>query len=150
MQTKNQFEVETKSSGSGDNHSESHSSTGQVLARTSQAKAKLPKLTLPKFRGEFTKWNTFWDSFPSAVHDNPEISKVDKFNYLNSVLEEPEARAVAGLTLGTLRFATARGYYGYIRSKSLPVTSPCELQYDFPALASFSAASNCLLCRTLH
>ena len=36
-----------------------------------------------------------------------------------------------------LRFATARGRYGYIRSKSLPVTSPCELQYGFPAVASF-------------
>ena len=52
--------------------------------------------------------------------------------------------------LGTLRFATARGYYGYIRSKSLPVTSPRELQYGFPAVASFSAVSNCLLCRTLE
>ena len=57
------LKLKQKSSGSGDHHSESHSSTGQVPARTSQAKAKLPKLTLPKFRGEFTKWNTFWDSF---------------------------------------------------------------------------------------
>ena len=48
------------------------------------------------------------------------------------------------------RVATARGYYGYIRSKSLPVTSPRELQYGFPAVASFSASSTCLLCRTLH
>ena len=69
------LKLKQKSSGSGDNHSESHSSTSQVPARTSQAKAKLPKLTLPKFRGEFTKWNTFWDSFQSAVHDNPEIDK---------------------------------------------------------------------------
>ena len=52
--------------------------------------------------------------------------------------------------LGTLRLATARGHYGYVRSKSLPVTSARELQYGFPAVASFSAASNCLLCRTLH
>ena len=89
------LKLKQKSSGSGDNHSESHSSTSQVPARTSQAKAKLPKLTLPKFRGEFTKWNTFWDSFQSAIHDNPEISKVDKFNYLNSVLEGPAARAIA-------------------------------------------------------
>ena len=57
------LKLKQKSSGSGDNHSESHSSTSQVPARTSQAKAKLPKLTLPKFRGEFTEWNTFWDSF---------------------------------------------------------------------------------------
>ena len=97
------LKLKQKSSGSGDNHSESHSSTGQVTARTSQAKAKLPKLTLPKFRGEFKKWNIFWDSFQSAVHDNPEISKVDKFNYLNSVLEGPAARAIAGLTNYELR-----------------------------------------------
>jgi len=51
---------------------------------------------LPKFPGE---WNTFWDSFQSAVHDNPEISQVDKLNYLNSVLEGLAARAIAGLTV---------------------------------------------------
>ena len=76
MQAKNRFEVKRKSSGSGENHSEGYSNTGQVPARTSQAKAKLPKLTLSKFRGEFTKWNTFWYSFQSAIHDNPEISQV--------------------------------------------------------------------------
>ena len=76
MQAKNLFEVKRKSSGSGENHSEGYSNTGQVPARTSQAKAKLPKLTLSKFRGEFTKWNTFWYSFQSAIHDNPEISQV--------------------------------------------------------------------------
>ena len=52
--------------------------------------------------------------------------------------------------IGTLRFATARGYYGYIRSKSFPVTSPREMQNGFPAVASFSATSNCLLFRILH
>ena len=36
------FKLKQKSSGSGDNHSESYSSAGQVPTRTSQAKAKLP------------------------------------------------------------------------------------------------------------
>ena len=31
-------------------------------------KPKLPKLTLPKFKGELTSWTTFWDSFKSTVH----------------------------------------------------------------------------------
>ena len=47
------LKLKEKSSGSGENHNESYSNTGKVPARTSQAKAKLPKLTLPKFRGEF-------------------------------------------------------------------------------------------------
>ena len=77
---KTDLKLKQKSIGSKENHSESYSNTGQVTARTSQAKTKLPKLTLAKFWGEFTKWNTFWESFQSAVHDDREISQVDKFN----------------------------------------------------------------------
>ena len=29
---------------------------------------KLPKLQLPKFSGKVTEWNSFWDSFDSAIH----------------------------------------------------------------------------------
>jgi hypothetical protein len=59
----------------------------------------LPKLSLAKFKGEVTKWNTFWDSFESAIHTNNDISKIDKFNYFNSLLEGIALRAIQGLTL---------------------------------------------------
>ena len=68
-------------------------------ATSNLAKAKLPKLILPKFRGDITKWISFWDSFKSAVHENKAISLVDKFNYLNSLLEGPASRAIQGLSL---------------------------------------------------
>ena len=42
------------------------------------SRPKLPKLVLPKFKGEITSYRTFWDSFESAVHKNPELSKIDK------------------------------------------------------------------------
>ena len=45
-------------------------------------KPRLPKLTLPKFKGDVTKWTTFWDSFNSAIHSNENITSTDKFNYL--------------------------------------------------------------------
>lgn len=64
-----------------------------------QAKAKLPKLILPRFRGDVTKWTSFWDSFKSAVHKNEAISLIDKFNYLNSLLKGPASRAIQGLSL---------------------------------------------------
>ena len=41
----------------------------------------------------------FWDSFESAVHRNPNISEVDKFNYLTSMLEHSTTAAIAGLSL---------------------------------------------------
>jgi hypothetical protein len=54
---------------------------------------------LPKFKGDITNYRTFWDTFESAVHTNPELSKIDKFNYLNSLLEGRALRAVQGLTV---------------------------------------------------
>ena len=62
-------------------------------------KPKLPKLTLPRFKGELTTWTTFWDSFKSAVHDNTNMSKIDKFSYPKSLLEGPASSCIQGLTL---------------------------------------------------
>ena len=55
-------------------------------------KPKLPKLVLPKFRGDITTFSTFIDSFESAMDKNPELSVIDKFNYLSSLVEGPAAR----------------------------------------------------------
>ena len=43
---------------------------------------KLPKLTIRPFNGDLTSWTSFWDSYRSAIHDNPGLSEIDKFNYL--------------------------------------------------------------------
>lgn len=72
-----------------------------------EAKAKLPKLTLPKFRGDVTKWISFWDSFKSAVHENGSLSAIDKFNYLNSLLEGHASRAIQGLSLTEANYESA-------------------------------------------
>ena len=60
-------------------------------------RVRLPKLELKRFNGELTAWTPFWDSFGLAVHNSTELSAVDKFNYLRSLLE-PAAAAIAGLT----------------------------------------------------
>ena len=48
--------------------------------------SKLPKLELKKFHGNPMHWYPFWESFMSAVYKNPNVSSVDKFNYLKSRL----------------------------------------------------------------
>ncbi len=60
---------------------------------------KLPKLVLPKFRGDITSYRTFWESFESAVHKNVYLSNIDKFNYLLSLLEGNALRAIKGLAV---------------------------------------------------
>ena len=74
---------------------------------TVSSKTKLPKLSLPKFKGEVTKWNAFWDSYESAIHKNGDITKIDKFNYLNSLLEGTALRAIQGLALTSLNYDAA-------------------------------------------
>ena len=71
------------------------------------AKVRLPKLSLPHFNGDLMKWPTFWDSYDSAIHNNSELTDVDKFNYLRSLLERTALDAVAGLTLSAANYQEA-------------------------------------------
>ena len=71
------------------------------------AKVRLPKIVLPHFSGNLMKWPVFWDSFKSAVHDNPDLINVDKFNYLRSLLERSAYDAIAGLTLSDANYQEA-------------------------------------------
>ena len=71
------------------------------------SKPRLPKLVLPRFKGDVKDWSAFWDSFKSAIHDNNDIPKVDKFNYLKSLLEGTAFKTVQGLTLTDRNYDSA-------------------------------------------
>ena len=77
------------------------------IVTTMYDKLKLPKLTLPWFKGDLANWTTFWDLFKSIVHENNGIQKVHKFSYLNSLLEGPAARAIQRLTLSYANYDAA-------------------------------------------
>ena len=68
---------------------------------------KLPKLTRRLFNGNLTMWTTFWELFESAVHKNPSQSNIDKFNYLNSLLDQSAADAIVGLPLTSSNYEEA-------------------------------------------
>ena len=61
--------------------------------------SRLPKLSLPTFSGSPLLWQSFWDSFEAAVHNNPSLTGVEKFNYLRAQLEGEAARTVGGFPL---------------------------------------------------
>ena len=71
------------------------------------AKVRLPKLSLPRFNGDLVKWPTFWYSYESAIHNSDELTDVDKFNYLRSLLERTTLDAIAGLTLSSANYQEA-------------------------------------------
>ena len=43
--------------------------------------AKLPKISMPKFSGEYMEWIPFRDIYSSLVHNNDSLTKVQKFYY---------------------------------------------------------------------
>lgn len=72
-----------------------------------QAHARLPKLELKKFHGNPIEWYPFWESFESAVHKNPNLSTVDKFNYLKSLLMGTAQSVITGLALTSANYDKA-------------------------------------------
>ena len=69
---------------------------------------KLPRLVLPRFSGDVTKLCSSWDSFKSAVDENDDLSIVDKFNYLQSLLEGPAVKEIQGLPLTATNYDCAK------------------------------------------
>ena len=80
------------------------SSTREPLSHT---KVKLPKLQLRPFSGNLTQWTSFWDSFETAVHNNTQLSEIEKFNYLNSLLEHTAKEAISGFSLTAANYHQA-------------------------------------------
>ena len=87
--------------------SRDHDSYRRSISEHRAYHVKLPKLSIERFGGDLTKWMTFWDAFYAAVHSNPHLSNIEKFNYLNSLLESTAAEAVTGLSLTYANYSAA-------------------------------------------
>ena len=68
---------------------------------------KLPKLNLPTFSGSTLDWLSFWDSYESAIHRNPSLSEVQKFNYLKSLLHGEASQTIAGFSMTNTNYEKA-------------------------------------------
>uniref|UniRef100_A0A1X7UUW7 Uncharacterized protein n=1 Tax=Amphimedon queenslandica TaxID=400682 RepID=A0A1X7UUW7_AMPQE len=80
---------------------------GDTPSESVATKIKLPELTLTPFDGDYTKWKTFWDLFESAIHNRRDLSDINKFTYLRSLLIRSAKEAVAGLSLTSTNYQEA-------------------------------------------
>ncbi|XP_051171033.1 uncharacterized protein LOC127287923 [Leptopilina boulardi] len=60
---------------------------------------KLPQIELITFDGTYDKWLDFYNSFNSMVHDNPNLSKIQKLFYLKSCLKEEAVTTINALEI---------------------------------------------------
>ena len=77
------------------------------VSATGQASARLPKIVIPKFNGDPTKWTSFWDQF-TALIDKSNRSPIEKFVYLNSFLEDEAAAVIDGMAMTDANYESAK------------------------------------------
>ena len=65
------------------------------------------RLTKLSFSRNPLDWLTFWDSFQAAIHLNPNLSGIQKFNYLKSQLQGDAARCIDGIPLSDQNYLHA-------------------------------------------
>ena len=60
---------------------------------------KLPKLNLPTFHGDVTKWLEFYDLFSCSIHNNNNLTDIQKLTYLKGQLGGEAAKLISGFKL---------------------------------------------------
>ena len=75
--------------------------------QTSYRNVQLPKLELAKFSGKVLEWQSFFDGFLAAVHNNKNLNDVQKLHYLRGQLSGEAARAIERLQLTEANYSNA-------------------------------------------
>ena len=68
---------------------------------------KLPQLQLPTFSGDPRYWSNLWDMFSSVVHDNEELTRIQKFTYLRGQLQGDAYKLVEGFAVESASYLPA-------------------------------------------
>lgn len=80
-------------------------STSQVP--TNSCEIKLPRIQLPTFTGNYEEWQAFYDMFLSVIHNNSNLSAVQRLHYLKSSLSGEAANLISNLPTTELNYDEA-------------------------------------------
>ena len=68
---------------------------------------KLPKSKMKTFDGNILNWQSFCDSYETAVHINHSLSDAKTFKYLKSLLQNESLSTVSGFVLTNVNYYKA-------------------------------------------
>lgn len=68
---------------------------------------KLPNIDLPTFNGEYDQWVTFRDTFEAIIGTNTNLTKIQKFYYLQSAVKGRAAQCFKSLSLSNENYDAA-------------------------------------------
>ena len=82
-------------------------SVGSVSTSSSGQNCKLPKLELPMFDGDPLQWQGFFEQFNASIHNNEQLTDIDRFSYLKRYLKGRAFDVVSGLSLNSANYKEA-------------------------------------------
>ena len=68
---------------------------------------KTPKIELKSFDGNILNWQSWWDQYEAAVHNQPKMAAVNKFCYLKRLLCSSAEECISGLSLTNENYSKA-------------------------------------------
>lgn len=78
-----------------------------VAQTASQSKVKLPELKLPTFSGRMSDWVTFRDTYKNLIHNDINLSDMDKFTYLRTSLTGDALQEIASIEISSVNYDIA-------------------------------------------
>ena len=85
----------------------SNDTLNKIASRNSNSNGKLSRLNIKQFYGNPLEYQSFWDSFRAAVHENDTLRDITKFNNLKSYLKGQALSAISGISLSEENYSEA-------------------------------------------
>lgn len=79
----------------------------QIIIHERRNKPKLSDIKLTDFNGEFTKWLSFKNSFETTIHNDVELTNIQKHQYLIGVLKGEARKVIEGFTISDENYENA-------------------------------------------
>ena len=86
---------------------------GETLTETEErggmakAAVKLPKIEIKCFSGDYTCWKSFKETFEATVHRRTDLTNIEKFTYLRSLLNKTASQAIEEFPLTADNYTAA-------------------------------------------
>ncbi|KMQ89359.1 gag-pol polyprotein precursor [Lasius niger] len=137
-------DIEKVTTSKDDNHeyNQRHSHSGSCRS--------LPKISLPKFSGDYHDWPSFRDLFDSMVGSNRDISSVEKLHYLRAQTTGEAARYLANIPVTAANFARAwKALTSRYENRRILVTTYLDKIFALKPLAQKSSSDLKILLSTV-
>ncbi|XP_011884087.1 PREDICTED: uncharacterized protein LOC105571228 [Vollenhovia emeryi] len=114
-----------------------------VPQEPARQRPKLPEIKLPEFSGEFTQWMFFKDSFETTIHQEKQLTAMQKQQYLVGVLKGEALSVIQGYKISNENYEHAwKLLKDTYDNNIIIIESHLEELLNFPAITKENKADS--------